>query len=353
MKKLTMVSLILVIAILLCSLCSVLSIAATSETDVVSDSEQVQLMGDVDGNGDINIFDATTIQCIIAQLIVPTDDMLVRAKVCGNEEVSIFDATLIQLYIAKLPCDGFINVPVETPTEKLTEKPTEESTVIPTQDITEKPTEKPTEEPTVKPTEMPTEKPSETVKHTVVFMDYDNTVLSSQDVPEGGTASLPDSPTKSGQTFLGWSGNYANINKDETVKAVYSDQSNVFIIESTSVAEDDTVTVLVSIDGVVKTCGFDFTILYDCGLELVSFDSDLDLDIVANEKAVENGIVLNFSSASDKTKQRDIIELTFKLKDAGKTDFPVTINVKSVKEVSGSNIINADYVVVNGLVKKK
>ncbi|MBQ7964520.1 MAG: hypothetical protein IJ331_00390 [Ruminococcus sp.] len=125
MKRLTMVSLVLVIAILLCSLCSVFSIAATRGTDVVSDSGQVQLMGDVDGNGDINIFDATTIQCIIAELLVPTDDMLVRAKVCGNEDVSIFDATLIQLYIAELPCDGLINVPVKKPTEAPTDKPTE------------------------------------------------------------------------------------------------------------------------------------------------------------------------------------------------------------------------------------
>lgn len=125
MKKIVFLSFVLVIAILLSSMCSVLSIAATSETDVVGESEKVQLMGDVDGNGDINIFDATTIQCIIAQLIVPSDDMLIRAKVCGNEEVSIFDATLIQLYIAKLPCDGFINVPVEIPTDKPTEKPTE------------------------------------------------------------------------------------------------------------------------------------------------------------------------------------------------------------------------------------
>ncbi len=120
MKRLTLVSLVLVIALLLCSLCSVLSIAATSGTDTASDSEKVQLMGDVDGDGDINIFDVTTIQRIIAQLLVPTDDMLVRAKVCGNDNLSIFDATLIQRYIAKLPCDGLINVPVEIPTEKPT-----------------------------------------------------------------------------------------------------------------------------------------------------------------------------------------------------------------------------------------
>ncbi len=130
MKKIAFLSFVLVIAILLSSMCSVLSIAATSETDVVGESEKVQLMGDVDGNGDINIFDATTIQRIIAQLLVPTDDMLVRAKVCGKDDLSIFDVTLIQRYIAQLPCDGLINVPVEIPTDEPTEKSTESEVQI-------------------------------------------------------------------------------------------------------------------------------------------------------------------------------------------------------------------------------
>lgn len=125
MKKLTFISLVLAIAVLLCSLCSVLSIAATSGTATTGDSEKVQLMGDVDDDQRITILDATTIQRILAKLLIPTDDMIARGKVLGNEELSILDATAIQRYLAKLSYDGTINVPIEIPTEKPTEKPTE------------------------------------------------------------------------------------------------------------------------------------------------------------------------------------------------------------------------------------
>lgn len=113
MKRLTLISLVLAMAVLLGSLCSVLSIAATSETATTGDSEKVQLMGDVDYDQKVTILDATTIQRILAELQIPTDDMIVRGKVLGNEKLSILDATTIQLFLAEKPHDGKVNVPVE------------------------------------------------------------------------------------------------------------------------------------------------------------------------------------------------------------------------------------------------
>lgn len=189
-------------------------------------------------------------------------------------------------------------------------------------------------------------------KYTVTFVDYDGTTIASKAVNSGATAELPTNPSKSGVTFLGWSGNYVNVTKNEIVTAVYSDTQNVFVVESTSGSIGDTITVLVSVDGSVKTCGFDFTLFYDDSLELVSYDDDLDVSIIVNDSLYANGIKLNFSDAKDKTKQRDIIELTFKIKDTTKSDLPIWIDMKEVFEVmSGGTIENASYAIINGVVK--
>ncbi|MBQ9320967.1 MAG: InlB B-repeat-containing protein, partial [Eubacterium sp.] len=115
---------------------------------------------------------------------------------------------------------------------------------------------------------------------TVTFVNYDDSVIATETVASGKSAKLPANPEKSGADFLGWSGNYANVTQDETIRAVYSDEKNVFVIDSASGSVGDTVTVLVSIDGKVKTCGFDINLFYDPALQLVSYDDDLDLDIV-------------------------------------------------------------------------
>lgn len=188
-------------------------------------------------------------------------------------------------------------------------------------------------------------------KYTVTFVDYDGiTILASEEVYEGSVASLPSNPTKSGASFLGWSGNYINICKDEIVRAVYSDNENVFVVSSATGNVGDTVTLLVSIDGTVNVCGFDITLNYDSNLELISYDEDLDLDVIANPNRIENGIILNFSSNTNKTKQRDIIEVTFRIKDTDKDTLPVNISVTSAKESVGKDYVDIIYSIVNGVV---
>ena len=187
--------------------------------------------------------------------------------------------------------------------------------------------------------------------YTVIFYDYDGTtILKSQQVSSGANAAPPSNPSKAGASFLGWNGNYTNVEKNETLRAVYSDEKNVMIVESASGAVGSNVTVLISIDGIVKTCGFDINILYDPNLELISYDDDMDLDIVVNSDAFENGMKLNFSSASDKTRQRDIIELTFRIKNTAKTLLPVSISVNSIKEINANNPADTTSTIVNGVI---
>ena len=60
------------------------------------------MLGDVNGDGDITIMDATAIQLHIAQLEMLPEDKLACADVDGDGKIAIMDATQIQLFIAQL-----------------------------------------------------------------------------------------------------------------------------------------------------------------------------------------------------------------------------------------------------------
>ena len=76
----------------------IISLCAFTAT---ADSKPV-LYGDTDGDGEINIIDATLIQRHLIGLITLDEAALRRAAVSGDDELSIADATLIQRYDVKL-----------------------------------------------------------------------------------------------------------------------------------------------------------------------------------------------------------------------------------------------------------
>ena len=57
---------------------------------------------------------------------------------------------------------------------------------------------------------------------TVTFKDWNGTVLKTQTVATGGSATPPSSPTRTGYTFAGWSGTYQNVTSSQTVTATYT-----------------------------------------------------------------------------------------------------------------------------------
>ena len=57
--------------------------------------------------------------------------------------------------------------------------------------------------------------------YTVRFLDWNNSVISTQTVTRGGSATAPPNPTRDGYTFTGWSGDYINITADTDIVASY------------------------------------------------------------------------------------------------------------------------------------
>ena len=64
------------------------------------------------------------------------------------------------------------------------------------------------------------------VLYTVTFKDWDGSVLKTQTVASGGSATPPSNPTRDGYTFSGWSGNYTNVTADVDIKAQYTKNSS-------------------------------------------------------------------------------------------------------------------------------
>ena len=69
------------------------------------------LLGDVDGDGEVSILDATAIQRYLAEL--PNDAFYgAAADTDGDGDITILDATYIQLWLASLPSNENIGQPI-------------------------------------------------------------------------------------------------------------------------------------------------------------------------------------------------------------------------------------------------
>ena len=62
--------------------------------------------------------------------------------------------------------------------------------------------------------------------YTVRFLDWDNSVISTQTVTSGGSATPPPNPTRNGYTFSGWQGSYTNVTANVDIIAQYTQNSS-------------------------------------------------------------------------------------------------------------------------------
>lgn len=87
----------------------------TSSTETPTDSPKpiTTFLGDADGDGIVEIVDATIIQRHLSNLTVPySEETLMNADVDGDGELTVLDATFIQRYIAKIETHYPIGEPI-------------------------------------------------------------------------------------------------------------------------------------------------------------------------------------------------------------------------------------------------
>ena len=59
--------------------------------------------------------------------------------------------------------------------------------------------------------------------YTVTFVDWNGTVLKTETVEEGASATAPSNPTRDGYTFVGWDKGFTNITSNLEVIAQYEE----------------------------------------------------------------------------------------------------------------------------------
>ena len=191
--------------------------------------------------------------------------------------------------------------------------------------------------------------------YTVTFVDYDGTtVLGTDTVARGKRAKLPANPTRNGYIFAGWQGGYENVTSDQTVQALYvsEDASNIFLIDSVTVNAGDTFTLELNLTGTVKLLTFDMCLYYDASvLEVISYD---DQEVTINHLADEGMFVFNHSQDKNRTKDKYLTEITFRVKE-GVSVSGTEIYIGDAKDIvyvdDGGAYTEADYELIPGLVR--
>ena len=74
-------------------------------TEQPTEAPEFVLIGDVDGNGRVDVLDATMVQMIVADLVPADARLRFIADANGDGNVTVIDATTIQIFAAELEID--------------------------------------------------------------------------------------------------------------------------------------------------------------------------------------------------------------------------------------------------------
>ena len=337
---------------------------------VASAAENEVLLGDVNGDGKVDVTDATTVQMIVAELTKVSDARMKAADVNGDGDVNITDVTLIQQYAAEISTDFPIGEPIETETQPATEVTTEAATTEPVETTTEAATTEPVEttteaavtEPTETTTEAATTEPVETTTAPVET----TTAQASTEAVEPTTAEVNEDAWKentgvitlsnSGITVTGEGievvGNIVYITEGGDWEVVGTCDDGMIYV-NTSEEKDANDKVKLRLNGMSLTNTNGPAIYFDrCKKAFITFESGTvntvsDSAAYAEEYADAKGAVHSDDSLEIKGKGTLVVNGNYKHGIASSDDIVIengVFNITAVKDGLHAN----DYIVIDG-----
>lgn len=178
-------------------------------------------------------------------------------------------------------------------------------------------------------------------QYTVIFKDYNGTVLKTQTVDSGSNATPPAEPTRIGFTFNGWNGYYTDVTSNQTVTATYTAIENYIYSETQTVSNGQEILIPIKIANNTGLCGFEIVITYDVSVftptQVIASNNIPDGFVNDSiETSDENYFSIVWSGTSDFTSDGELF--TIKMNVIGDTSQTVTISISYIPE----NTINAE-----------
>ena len=183
--------------------------------------------------------------------------------------------------------------------------------------------------------------------YTITYKDYSGIVLATSKVKEGDTAVAPVTPTREGYTFKGWSSSLSNITSNKTVTAQYLLVSGTNILDIQYTKSGNKITVKFVMNGTVKFCGMEGSVELGEGVTYVSHtDGD---GATANFK--DGVLYFMFASNNGKnvTTSTTIMTVVFNVSDSLNETTLETI----ISDIYDQNYENVDSKVIGESIKLK
>ena len=177
--------------------------------------------------------------------------------------------------------------------------------------------------------------------YTVTFKDHDGTVLKTETVESGKSATAPEDPTREGYTFAGWDKVFDNITEDVVVNAEYSILHNFIYSVDLRVNPGEEILIPVKILNNSGLCGFEIVITYDSAVVTPVTVTQSDLIVEGwFEDSIETATSASFSivwsGVQNMEEDGELFIIKFIVNEEVDADFVIEISYEQ------ENTINED-----------
>lgn len=164
------------------------------------------------------------------------------------------------------------------------------------------------------------------VYYTVTFKDWDGSILKTDTVEEGNSATPPLDPSRDGYTFIGWDVDFSNIVSNISVIAQYK-QNSVINIESITLSESEINLDVGMLKKITATLSPD-----DCSEKCVWSINNDNVSILVDDHAPENTLILYGQeiSASLNNCQVEFQNNSFQLTSYSSSNASVSLELNSL-----------------------